>query len=148
MESVPSVVRDVLDKRSSLERQICALGKLAETLLSHPRATDTEVTRVDNILKEIDCDLRELIELKTSNGFFKEILDFAPQAQHTVEQLMKDHDQLLAELSQMRDELPQTTHSLTVRKHLHGWIQRFREFDSREITLLQNVWNVDVGAAD
>lgn len=148
MESVPSVVRDVLEKRSSLEHEICELGELAETLLNRPRATDSEITRVDGILQEIDRELRELVEIKKSNGFFQELLDAAPEAQHTIDVLMRDHDDLLHALSQMREELPQAEHSLTVRRHLHGWIRRFREFDSREITLLQSVWSVDVGAVD
>ena len=52
------------------------------------------------------------------------------------------------QLTQMRQELPQADHRQAMRRHLHGWIKRFREFDSREITLLQNVWNVDFGAGD
>ncbi len=148
MGRVPSVVHDVLAKRSSLERQIRELAESAEVILDHVQATDSEVTRVENILREIDRELRELVDIKKSTAFFKELLDVAPESQHTVDVLLKDHDKLIVDLSRIREELSRTDHSLTVRKHLHGWIQRFREFDSREITLLQNVWSVDVGAAD
>jgi hypothetical protein len=148
MGIVPSVVRDVLDRRSSLERQVCELGDLAETILNHARGTDTEVIRATGILDEIERELRELIELKSARGYFNAVLDVAPQAKHTIEVLMNDHQKLLADLSKMREQLPPGDHFLTVRKELHGWIQRFHEIDSREIALLQNVWNVDVGISD
>jgi hypothetical protein len=130
------------------EHQIRELGELAETLLSHVRATDSEITRVDNILGEVDREFRELIGIKKSSGFFEKLIEVSPESTHTVDTLMKDHERLLAELTQMRGELPQADHCQTVRRHLHGWIKRFREFDSREITLLQNVWNVDFGGGD
>ena len=148
MAKIPNAVQDVLNQRLTFEGHIRQLGALAETLLSHQRATDSEITRVDNILCEIDREFREVVAIKKSSGFFETLLELSPESKHTVDVIMKDHEQLLVELANMRKELPQADHCQTVRKHLHGWIERFRGFDSREITLLQNVWNVDVGAAD
>ena len=51
-------------------------------------------------------------------------------------------------VDRLRAELLVANHAPKVRRLLHGWLTRFRELDAREITLIQEVWNVDTGAMD
>ena len=148
MAGTPNVVRSVLDRRTTLENRIGLLSDLAEDVLGRASVSENDLDRVRAVLSEIEEDLSELIKVKKTDGFFREILSASPESQHTVDQLMEDYYSLHSDMQRLRTELSDFDHWPTARRLLHGWVTRFRELDSREIGLLQKVWNVDVGATD
>lgn len=147
--NTPDVIHNVVEKRIALRRVIRSLCEVAEfQLKTTSRPTSDRIEHVEEMIHDMSEELAELIELKKTDRFFAEILQQAPERQHTVDQIMKDYEQLLVDLERMKEELSQTDHAPTVRRLLHGWLTRFLGMDSREVTLLQEVWNVDIGSMD
>ena len=89
-----------------------------------------------------------MLDLKQADLFFQSIIEKAPEAQPRVEQLEREHVDLLVQLDEIADDLVETSHALETRAKLHSWLERFTLLDQRESELLQKVWTVDIGSKD
>lgn len=147
-QDTPESLKTVLDKRKSLERHVPLLTELAEEAIAHPSEECSDCEQIVQLLESLHADVEDLLGLKTQWRFFDDIVDLAPHLETTVERLRGDHEELLANLDTMRADVTQGGPLPHVGRLLNGWLTRFRELDTREIDLIQKVWNVDVGTLD
>lgn len=144
----PESLEAVLAKRKTLERHVLQLLDFAERDIEQTPGDDAERERINRFLDELHMNLQELLDLKIEGRFFDDIVEVAPQSETTVDKLREDHEELLASLDALRIEVKQPGHLPHIGRLLHGWHTRFCEFNSREIELIQNAWNIDTGTMD
>jgi hypothetical protein len=147
-DALPTIVRDIVDQRDALRNHIQALGELVEAKLNSDTVSPRKQTKLSQILAKMQDDFAKLIELKQHDGFVRTIMEKAPEARHSTDQMQRDYDELFGELASLNDELIDEEHGLKTRRHLHGWLKRFSALDRRECELLQKVWQVDLGTID
>ena len=142
------IVDSINQRRAALREHIAWLCNVVETKIEHDHISDQLKKQVQTMIQKIAADFDELMQLRRQDDFYDSIVEKSPPAQHTVDQLCIDYDQLATELPQISDQLTHEDHALKTRKRLHRWLVRLNLLDHREYDLLQKVWNTDIGAAD
>lgn len=134
-------------QRRKLERLIFKLSDVIERQLRAGQLTFDRVDHIEDLIDELNLMLFEHIELKKIEVESDELLERVPERRHTFERILEDYEILLMELEQIR-ELTCRNRGEKAARLFHGWVARLGELGHREVTLLQECWNVDAGTMD
>lgn len=136
-----------------LGREHARLGALL-TQLSNLVSGPSEglASRLPPLLQDALAHCRQHMEYEEREGYLSGVMDRLPNLTDTLEQLRGEHAQLLAELeSRLADaNAVQGDRAMaeTVVPGVREWLERIRDHEIRENTLVQEAFNRDTGAVD
>jgi len=83
------------------------------------------------------------------NGYMNTVRKREPRLERTIQQLADEHRQLAESLDCLvREYGAATSLEDTLRKEIRAWIEHVRQHEARENDLVQNAFNLDIGAED
>jgi len=93
--------------------------------------------------------ITEHFRFEEQNGYMDAVRKREPRLERTIHQLAEEHGQLRQSLEALIGEARGVT-SLgdTLREGIQGWIERVRQHEFRENNLVQDAFNLDIGAED
>jgi hypothetical protein len=110
-------------------------------------ATDGRVWRHE--LEQARSLLTRHFLLEEQDGYMANVLAREPRLEHAVDQLLKEHHQLLASLDTLLDAvrlMPAVKEGF--RSEVRAWINGVKAHESRENGLVEDAFNLDTGAED
>ncbi len=85
-------------------------------------------------------------------GYFEEIVEMAPRLSRLAQTLETEHDELLARLEYLDDQLSTTADVdegfARLRKELEEFVAACRTHEHRETALMQEAWFTEIGTGD
>jgi DNA-binding transcriptional ArsR family regulator len=123
------------DLRKLEEAARPASGEGLAELRARLSATQTHVT--------------EHFRFEEQNGYMDAVRKREPRLERTIQQLAEEHRQLAQSLAVLLEQARAAT-SLDdpFREAVRRWIERVREHEARENDLVQDAFNLDIGAED
>jgi hemerythrin-like domain-containing protein len=102
-------------------------------------------TRLDQVRTHITQHFR----FEEQDGYMDAVVQRAPHQERTIEQLREEHRQLANSLEALREEAL-ATQSLDdpFREKVRAWVAQVRDHGTRENRLIQEAFNLDIGAED
>jgi hypothetical protein len=93
--------------------------------------------------------LAEHFRLEEQNGYLEAVRKREPRLERTVQQLAEEHRRLLQALEALIDEArwPRCLGE-PFQAEVWGWVERVRQHEVRETDLVQDAFNLDLGAED
>ena len=83
------------------------------------------------------------------NGYMDAMRKREPRLERTIEQLAAEHGQLKQSLDALvREAGAATSLSGTLQNEIREWVERVRQHEIRENDLVQDAFNLDIGAED
>jgi hypothetical protein len=93
--------------------------------------------------------LTEHFRFEEQNGYMDAVREREPRLERTIHQLAEEHVQLRQSLDALIGEAGAATGlSDTLREEVREWIERVRRHEMRENDLIQDAFNLDLGAED
>ncbi len=131
------------------ELEYILLGDLRD-LLEEP--ADAETARwMSAVLDALLDTLPEEFEIKSQDGYMREVLKDFPNWDSEVEKLEDEHYALYCQLNDLRNDLVSDDYSLTakrLRSKLSDWMTAFRKHRSTERSLVLMAANVEIGSSE
>jgi uncharacterized coiled-coil DUF342 family protein len=134
-----------------------ALGQAHVALLRDLRELE-EATRIpskENLpalrdrLWATQAHLVEHFRLEEQNGYMDAVRKREPRFERTIQQLAEEHGQLKESLNALIRETEKVkSWDNALREAIHEWIERVRSHEARETDLVQDAFNLDIGAED
>jgi hemerythrin-like domain-containing protein len=93
--------------------------------------------------------INEHFRFEEQNGYMDKVRKREPRLEHTIEQLAAEHRQLAQSLDAIikrAKDAPSLDPAL--RDQIREWIASVRQHEAREDDLVQNAFNLDIGAED
>jgi DNA-binding transcriptional ArsR family regulator len=91
----------------------------------------------------------EHFRFEEQNGYLDAVRRREPRLERTIQQLAEEHRQLARSLEVL---VEQATAAASLndpfRKEVRGWVERLRQHEVRENDLVQDAFNLDIGAED
>lgn len=104
------------------------------------------------LLEEALRHCRQHMEYEEREGYLSGVMDRLPNLAGTLELLREEHaellDELAARLAEARAAATDRTMAATVVPRVRKWLERIRDHEIRENTLVQETFNRDTGAGD
>lgn len=144
--SLPRVHDDVI--QADHQRLHAKLERLHEQFA----AASLSSAQTDRELLQTETELEEHFNYEESVGFFAEVLEFSPELDERVHQLLQQHQEMRAQFRSLRKTCRWACGESGARA---GWLAEFADFHRRfnaheqaENNLLQDALGRDVGAGD
>ena len=100
-------------------------------------------------LGEARAHLTEHFRFEEQNGYMDAVRKREPRLERAVQQLAEEHGQLQQALAALiRDAGAETSLGDTLRAEIRAWIERVRQHEVRENDLVQDAFDLDIGAED
>ena len=150
MEQI-DIARRALDEHRELKERTDALRKVLDT----PRVeTCWEwLEQLRAAVADFRAHLVEHMKIEETDGFMTPVLERRPTLRPNVEGLAKEHEKIAADLSEIitcladeRDRLREVYEGCLGR--LQEFLTRLSDHEHRETKLVQQVFNLDMGAGD
>jgi hypothetical protein len=126
-----------------LHEDLCRLEEAA-----HPAAGQDPAALLAR-LAATQAHLVEHFRFEEHNGYMDAVRKREPRLERTVEQLALEHRQLAQSLAELVAEAGTATAvGEALRGSVRGWLQRVRRHEVRENDLVQNAFNLEIGAED
>ncbi len=137
-----------LEEWSSYDRLL--LDQLRELL---GEVADEQKTRWLHEVVDKLCDgLQHEFAREDEGGYLGEVLERFPTWEPRVSKLREDHERLLQDLSELREQLDRPAGanrvSAELRTQFEDWIERLTAHKQRENELLLDAMNLDIGEGD
>jgi hypothetical protein len=144
MGKTESPVAEALSRahRSLLED----LRKLEEA--ARPSAGKS-LTDLRDRLDAADTDITEHFRFEEQNGYMSDVRKQKPHLERAVQQLAAEHRQLAQGLAGLIDKAwAASSLDDALGEEVRQWIERVRQHEHRENELVQDAFNIDIGARD
>jgi hypothetical protein len=134
-----------------------ALGRAHAALLEDLRKLEEVVHAIsDARLAELRArlgvtrmHLTEHFRFEEQSGYMDVVRKREPRLERAVQQLADEHGQLRQTLDALIGELGSATHlDEALREKIPAWIKQVREHETRENDLVQDAFDLDIGAED
>ena len=134
-----------------------ALGRAHEALLADLRELEQAVApssgeglvRLRARLGEAHAHLTEHFRFEEENGYMDAVRAREPRLERTIQQLAEEHSQLKRSLDALIGEASAATNlSDTLRDEIREWIDCVRRHEVHENDLVQDAFDLDIGAED
>jgi hemerythrin-like domain-containing protein len=100
-------------------------------------------------LSAIRTHIIEHFRIEEKNGYMDTVRKREPRLERTIQQLAEEHCQLAQSLDALIDEARASTSlDASFREQVRGWVERVRQHEMRENDLIQDAFNLDIGAED
>lgn len=130
--------------------QLGALFTRISNLVSGPAEGLAE--QLPAVLEEALSHCRQHMAFEERDGYLPGVRERLPSMAETLEQMRQEHaellDELAARLAEARAAASDRTLAATVVPRVRKWLQRIRDHEIRENTLVQETFNRDMGTAD
>lgn len=130
--------------------QLGALLTRVSNLVSGP--VEGLAAQLPPLLEEALVHCRQHMEYEEREGYLSGVMDRLPSLGETLEKLRREHaellDDLAARLAEARAAASDRTMAATVVPRVRKWLDRIRDHEIRENTLVQEAFNRDMGAVD
>jgi predicted nucleic acid-binding Zn-ribbon protein len=144
----------VMGKANSVAEALSrAHAALLEDLRKLEEAADpsssTDLAEMRARLGATQAHITEHFRFEEENGYLEALQKREPRLEPTIQQLAEEHRQLAQSLEALVGEARSAT-SLgnTFREKTRQWIKRVRQHEHRENDLVQDAFNLDIGAED
>jgi hypothetical protein len=134
-----------------------ALARAHAALLENLRKLD-EATRPGSAeglpelcarLAATQVHLLEHFRFEEQNGYMDAVRQREPRLERAVQELAEEHRQLAQSLAALLEKArAATSPDATVRQAVRDWVERVRRHEARENDLVQDAFDVDIGAED
>ena len=144
MKSTSMSVADAMSRAHAA--LIHDLRKLEEAVRP---AASIGVTRLLVRLGQTEAHLTDHFRFEEENGYMDTVRKRDPSRERLIEQLAEDHRQLAQSLTALiKTASAATKVNDSLRRDVQRWIERVLEHETRENDLVQEVFNMDIGAED
>lgn len=138
----PSVL---IDEHQLLQRRLQEVGAVLAARWASRAA-------VASMIDDLRASILEHFEHEEAGGYFAEALEAAPRLGGRVRQLLSQHPEFSSQLILLRNQALETCSSPAYWERLQeifaDFLQRFRQHEFGENSLLLEAYDVDIGAED
>jgi hypothetical protein len=144
------MVKDVHSVAEALGRAHAALREDLAALDGSISATGSRnLAQVHARLVAAEVDVDQHFRFEEVNGYMDTVRKREPRLEHTVQQLADEHRQLRVGLRFLVERAGSAgTLDDGLRTEVAAWIERLERHEARENELVQNAFNLDIGAED
>lgn len=142
------------NSQKSLSEAMCqahtALLRDLENLQEAVRSQRGEVTpKLYARLLMVQQHLTEHFRFEEQNGYMEAVRKRAPHLERVIQHLLKEHRQLAESLDALIAKTEEGKGQDTpLLEEIREWIERVRQHESRENLLVEDAYNLDIGAED
>jgi hypothetical protein len=101
------------------------------------------------LLRELNAELTEHFRVEQQSGYTDALLEQQPRLEHAIARLREEHRELAQSLEAL---ITQAAAAISLdgglRERIRDWVKRVRQHEIRENDLVQDAFNVDIGAED
>ncbi len=141
---------ELLDLKQLGELEFLLLGDLRDVLEEEASEQNRKwlLAIVDVLARTIP---REFY-LREKDGYLQDVIECCPEADHEVQELLKEHRTLQERLEQLRDKLKQLrpfrTQADALKYELAEWMKKLEQHNNKEGKLVQGAYSQDMGVGD
>jgi len=107
------------------------------------------VPKLKSRLGVLRAHLADHFRFEEQDGYMEQVRKQVPRLERAIEQLAEEHRQLLRSLDTIADQVGISDNpSDGVLESVRDWIARIRQHENRENDVVQDAFNLDIGAED
>ncbi len=134
-----------------------ALGQAHGALLAELRELEQAVRPSSGVgleelrsrLEQVRARIAEHFRFEEQNGYMDAVREREPRLERTIQQLAEEHQELRQSFDALIGEATAATSlDAVLRDEVWQWIDSIRRHEARENDLVQDAFNVDIGAED
>jgi len=112
-------------------------------------ASNQDLTALRTRLGTTQLNLLDHFRFEELNGYMDKVKKREPRLERTIDQLAEEHRQLAQSLDALMGKAKRALNlDQGLRTEIKNWIAFVRQYESREDELVQNAFNLDIGAED